>query len=201
MDFADVVRRRRMVRRFDDRPVPAAVLDRVLDAARRGPSAGFSQGFAFLVLDTPEATARYWDLALPRAERDQFPWPGLVTAPAVVLPLAHPQAYVDRYAEPDKAAAGLGASADAWPVPYWTVDTAFATMLLLLAAVDEGLGALFFGLFDREPAVRAEFGIPADLETIGVVALGWPHPDDRPSGSSTQRPRVSLADMVHRGHW
>jgi nitroreductase len=201
MEFADVVRRRRMVRRFDDRPLPRAVLDRVLDAARRGPSAGFSQGFAFLVLDTPEATARYWEFALPESERDRFPWPGLVTAPALVLPLAHSQAYVDRYAEPDKAGAGLGESAAAWPVPYWTVDTSFATMLLLLAAVDEGLGALFFGLFHREAVVRDEFGIPADHEMVGVVALGWPHPDDRPSGSSTQRPRVPLDEMVHRGHW
>jgi nitroreductase len=109
--------------------------------------------------------------------------------------------YVDRYAEPDKVAAGLGESRDAWPVPFWTIDTAFATMLLLLAAVDEGLGALFFGLFEQEAAVRATFGIPDTAEPIGVVALGYPAAGDRPAGSSTTRARKPAAEVVHRGRW
>ena len=137
-----------MVRSFRRDRVPQVVLDRVLDAGRRAPSAGHSQGWAFMVLEGEEQTAQYWDTTFPDpGARATFAFPGLFDAPVLILPLAHADAYVARYAEPDKAATGLGQSADAWPVPYWTVDTSFAAMLMLLAAVDEGLGALFFGIF------------------------------------------------------
>ena len=190
-----------MVRDFDARPVPDDVLGRVLDAAVRAPSAGFAQGVELLVLATPEDTARYWDVALPADERDEFPFPGLVTAPVLVLPCARASVYLARYSEPDKAASGLGDDAAAWPVPYWTVDTAFAAENLLLAAVDEGLGALFFGLFEQEAAVRAAFGIPDDAQPIGTIALGFPAPDERPSGSATKRRRRPVDEVVHRGRW
>jgi nitroreductase len=190
-----------MVRTFDARPIPADVLERVLEAGRRAPSAGYSQGYAFVVLEGPEQTRRYWDVALPEERRDEFPFTGLLAAPAIVLPCAIPGAYLERYAEADKADAGLGDDRAAWPVPYWTVDTSFASMLVLLAAVDEGLGALFFGLFDQEPAVRLEFGIPDDVEMIGVIALGFPAASDRPSGSSVTRPRKPVSEVVHRGGW
>src|SRR5215213_8613694 len=142
-----------MVRDFDDRPVDGALVDRLLDLARRAPSAGHSQGTEFLVLEGAGA-AGWWELTLPPERRDGFAFPGLVAAPVVVVPVGVPDAYVSRYAEPDKAASGLGTAAAAWPVPFWLVDTAFATMTLLLAATDAGLGALFYGLFDREDAVR-----------------------------------------------
>ena len=193
-----------MVRRFDTRPVPRAVLDRVLDSGRRAPSAGHSQGWAFVVLESPAQTATYWDATLPPEEREEFPWPSLLRVPVLVVPLAHAATYVERYAEPDKAGAGLGDSAAGWPVPYWTVDTAFATMLMLLAAVDEGLGALFFGVPGdpgRVDAMLGAFGVPAGYEPIGTVALGWPAPDDRPSGSATTRRRRALDEVVHRGRW
>ena len=71
----------------------------------------------------------------------------------------------------------------------------------LLAAVDEGLGALFFGLFEHEAALQAALGIPADRRPVGTIALGYAAADaDRPSRSS-QRPRRPLDDVVHRGHW
>ena len=118
----------------------------------------------------------------------------------VVVPVAVPGAYVARYGEPDKAASGLGRGADAWPVPFWLVDTAFATMTLLLAATDAGLGALFYGLFGREAVVREAYGIPADHRPVGAVALGWPGADARP-GRSAGRGRRPLAEVVHRGRW
>ncbi len=61
------------------------------------------------------------------------------------MPVTDEAAYRARYSEPDKARFGSGV-ASAWPVPYWLVDTSFATMAILLSAVDAGLGALFFGL-------------------------------------------------------
>jgi nitroreductase len=109
---------------------------------------------------------------------------------------------VARYAEPDKVATGLGESADAWPVPYWTVDTSFAAMLMLLAAVDEGLGALFFGIFAGADELLRSLGVPETYSAIGTIALGWPDAErDRPGLSSATRGRRGLDDVVHRGRW
>ena len=199
MQLEHAIRRRRMVRAFHDRPLPPGTLDHILELGLHAPSAGFSQGWAFLVLEGPAETGRYWDVTLPRDRRDGFPWPGLLNAPALVVPLAHAQTYVDRYAEPDKAATGLGRSADDWPVPYWLIDTAMSSMLMLLGAVDAELGALFFGIFDHEDRLMAELGVPGGYQPIGTIAIGYPA-DDRPSGS-TWRGRRPLDEVVHRGRW
>lgn len=202
MEFADVVRRRRMVRAFTAEPIAPAVLDRVLGAALRAPSAGNTQGLHLVVLVGPDETARYWDTTLPADRRARFRWQGLLAAPVLVIPCARPQAYVERYAEPDKARAGLGEDIDHWPVPYWHVDGGMAAMAVLLAAVDEGLGALFFGLFDHEGAVRTELAIPDDRQPLGVIAIGHAAPDDATApGRSAHRPRPALDEVVHRGGW
>jgi nitroreductase len=198
VEFADVVRRRKMVRTYQDRPVDPAALERVLDAGRRGPSAGFSQGVSFLVLDRPEDVAAFWRAT---AGGDAgWPSEGMRGAPVVVVPLASKQVYLDRYAEADK---GWTDRAEArWPVPYWTVDASFAAMLVLLAAVDEGLGALFFGL--EAPGYEAlgeAFGIPAEWEPIGAIAIGHPAPLDPVRSSAHTRPRRGDSEVVHRGRW
>jgi nitroreductase len=200
MDFVDVVCSRRMVRAFEPRPLPAAVLDRVLDLARRVPAAGKTQGLDLVVLEGPEQTARYWDATLPAGHREEFPWPRLLDAPVLVIPVGDPRAYVARYAEPDKAHTGLGEGADRWPVPYWYVDTAFAAMVMLLGAVDQGLGALFFGQFDKEDEVKRALGIPTERRPVGTIALGYAAASQRPS-SSAARPRRPLDEVVHRGGW
>jgi len=192
-----------MVRAFAARPVAADVLDRVLDAARRAPSAGNTQGWRFLVLEGAEQTARFWAVTLPPDRRAGFGWPHLLDAPVLVLPLADPAAYRARYAEPDKAATGLAVER-AWPVPYWTVDTSFAVMLLLLAAQDEGLGALFFGVFEGEAELRRALGIPDGLQLLGAVALGHPRamaPADERRGASADRAAPERAAVIRRGRW
>lgn len=200
MDFVEAVRARRMVRSFAEQPVDPALLDDLLELARRAPSAGNTQGWGFLVLDTPEDCARYWDTTLEPQRRVGFAWPGLLRAPVLVVPYGDPDAYVDRYAEPDKAATGLGEGMDAWPVPYWLVDAAFATMSLLLATVDAGLGACLFGQFHHESAVRDAFGVPHRMRAVGTVAIGHPDGGDRP-GRSARRGRVPLEELVHRSRW
>lgn len=189
-----------MVRSYLTDPVDASLLDELLDLARRAPSAGFTQGVSFLVWSGPEEVQRFWDTTLPESKRATFPWPGLLRAPVIILPLGNAAAYVDRYGEPDKAATGLGDSPDAWAMEYWHIDTAMATMNLLNAAVDRGLGTLFFGLFDNEPAVSELAGLPDGVRPIGAVALGWPDGDDRPS-KSTKRGRRPLDEIIHRGQW
>ncbi len=196
MEFQEVVRRRHMVRNFDDRPLPAGVVDRLLANARRGPSAGFTQGVEFLVLHGPEEVARYWDVSLPADERAGFRWPGLLRAPLLILPCSSRQAYLERYAEPDKG--WRPGDKSRWRVPYWHVDAAFAAMLVLLTAVDAGLGALFFGVF-RPEAVRGAFGVPDDYEPVGALAVGYPLADE--SSSSLQRGRRPAHEVIHRGRW
>jgi len=204
VDFGDVLRRRRMVRAFRPDPIAADVLDRVLGAARRAPAAGNTDGTDLLVLEGRHQTACYWDVTLPAGDaRERFGHPRLLDAPVLVLPLVNEGAYLDRYSEPDKAATGLGESPDRWPVPYWTVDTSFAAMLVLLAATNEGLGALFFGIFQGERGLLAALGVPDGRRPIGTIALGWPDldADAAKPGLSATRPKRSLDDAVHRGRW
>jgi nitroreductase len=199
MELGDAVRRRRMVRAFSDAPVDPSVVERLIDLARRAPSAGNSQGLAWLVLTGPDETARYWDVALPPDRRRGFGWPGLVAAPVLVLALVRPATWVERYDEPDKAAHGLGVGEGAWPVPYWWVDGGMAVEHLLLGAVDAGLGACFFGLFDHEQPVLDALGVPDGWRALGAVALGH-RAEDEP-GLSAGRPRPTLDEVVHRGRW
>jgi nitroreductase len=201
MELAELLRRRRMTRSFTDEPVAPDVLERVLDATRRAPSAGNTQGFDLLVLVGPEQTARYWDASLPAERRAGFAYPGLLRAPVLVLPVPDREAYLERYAEDDKARSGLGGRAEAWPVPYWDVDTAFATMLLMLAAADEGLGVLFFGLFRQERAVLDALRVPEGRRPIGAVALGHPDPTGERPGRSSGRRRRPLDEVVRWGSW
>ena len=198
MEFRDVVRRRRMVRRFDQRPVPREVTDRILDAARRAPSAGFSQGLELLVLDTPETVAAFWETT-----RDpELGWEHDVAVgpTTLVLPLPDPARYTERYSQPDKVRFGMDQQAN-WPVRFWEIDAAMAAMLMLLAAVEEGLGGWFFGISHGERQLLDGLGVPGGLRPIGVLGLGYRAGDEEPSGSWTTRPRRPFDEQVHRNGW
>jgi nitroreductase len=199
MEFSDVVRKRQMVHVFEDRPVDANVIERLVDVARHGPSAGFSQGTDFLVLDEPATRQRFWEVTddpeFPR-EADELD----AAPPVLIILLADPGRYIERYSQPDKIAFGLD-HADAWPVKFWDTDTAMAGMLLLLAAVDAGLGGWYFGVPYGESALRHEFEIPDDRNIIGVIGLGYAGVDERPRGSAYSLSRRPLLDMIHRNRW
>jgi nitroreductase len=207
-EFAEVVRARRMTRAFDDRPIEPGVLEGLVELAARSPSAGKTQGWHLVVLEGDQ-TAAFWDATLPAVKRDSFRWKRLLNAPVIALPLADAKAYVDRYAEPDKAQTGLGSGASAWPVPYWTIDTSMAVMTLLLAAEDVGLGALFFGVFRGERELRQRLGVPAGMELLGAIALGHPAdpsgelaiPSTSGPGRSAARDRRRPTQIIHRGGW
>jgi nitroreductase len=199
MELAEVLRRRRMCRNFTDRAVPPEVVDRLLERARRAPSAGHTQGWSFLVLEGRDQVERFWRADADPAWLEQPTLPGVLRAPVIVVPLCSVRAYLDRYSEPDKIGHGM-TTADAWPAPFWVVDVSFATMILLLSAVEEGLGALFFGLRGDPSKLRETFGIPDGWDPIGAVALGWPARDPGPAGSAS-RGRRPLSEVVHRGGW
>lgn len=199
MEFADVVRRRRMVRHYDpDRPVPAEVVERILRHATHAPSAGFAQGWAFLVLETPAEREQFWQAATPQAGGRSRWLAHMRTAPLLIVPLSHKAAYLRRYAEADKGWTDQDEAR--WPVPYWHVDTGMAALLMLLTAVDEGLGACFFGIPpQRLAAFRQEFDVPDEYTPIGAVSVGYRAADHR--SKSLQRGRRSLGEVVHRGRW
>ena len=201
MEFQEVVRRRRMVRSYADRPVDPAVVDRCLDNATRAPSAGFSQGWAFVVLDTPADVERYWRAT---TDADALAAPdrwlaGMTTAPVVVVPCSSRAAYLDRYASPDKGWSDRDEGR--WSMPFWHLDTAMASLLVLQTATDAGLGACFFGIPpDRVTALRAELAIPPTHDPIGAITLGHPA-EGGAAGSPSRRRRTPLAEVVHRGGW
>jgi nitroreductase len=153
-----------------------------------------------VVLEGPR-TADFWEVTLPAERRTGFAWPGLLDAPVIALALADPQAYVDRYSEPDKAATGWGAGIEHWSAPYWTIDASMAIMTLLLAAEDHGLGTLFFAVSRNEDVLRANLGIPAGLQLLGAIALGWPEGVEDRAGRSASRRRRTPDEIVHRNGW
>jgi nitroreductase len=191
-----------MTRAFDpSRPVPPELITHLVDLAARAPSAGKTQGWHLVVLEGAQ-TDQFWELSLPAQRRGDFAWPGLLDAPVIALALADPQAYLDRYSEPDKAGTGWGRSVEAWSAPYWTIDASMAIMTLLLAAQDAGLGSLLFAVSHQAAAIRTRLGIPERLELLGALALGWPlEPATSRLGRSSGRPRRDPEAIIHRGAW
>ncbi|MEV4637815.1 nitroreductase family protein [Actinoplanes sp. NPDC049548] len=198
MEFDEVLRRRRMVRTYDpERPVPPEIVDKLVKHALRAPSAGFSQGWGFLVLQEPEDRERYWSVTAAGGPADSW-LQRLRTAPLIIVALSNKSVYLDRYAQPDKGWTDRDESR--WPVPYWDVDTGFAALLMHLTAVNEGLGSLFFGVpAERIAAFRDAFGIPDEFTPVGALSVGYPAPDKR--SPSLRRGHRPVDDVVHHGRW
>ena len=190
-----------MIRRYADRPVEPAVLDRMLRNALRAPSAGNTSGWAFLVLDHPTDLQRFWEATTVADAGAPDRWlSGMRTAPVVVVPLSSKAAYLDRYAEADKG--WTDRDEHRWPVPYWHIDTGMAALLILQTAVDEGLGACFFGVPREQVAgFREEFGVPETFTPIGAITVGHRVEDAGAPGSPSRRSRKPLEEVVHRGRW
>jgi nitroreductase len=187
-----------MVRRFDTtRDVSAEVVQRLLELAVRAPSAGFSQGWDFLVLRGDEC-ATFWDATTDDGIPDEW-LRGVSSAPVLIVCCSDKASYLKRYARADKP--WQDESETHWPVPYWDVDTGMAAMLMLLGAVDEELGALFFGVpVERLDSMRQAFGIPMERGIVGVVALGYAA-EHKPSGSTRAVRRRDLAEVTHFGRF
>jgi nitroreductase len=197
MEFAELLRRKRMVRNYDAaKPVPREALERIAAAAQRAPSAGFSQGQR-LVIVTDEAMRRAIAevCAEPEYVKAGFdPW--VSRAPALIVPCVSEEVYHRRYREPDKI--GDDGTEIDWPIPYWWVDVGATWMLIILAALDEGLTTGFLGT-DRVDELRQLLGIPDEFTPIGVVTVGHPLPDRK--SASLKRGWVGRQDFARWEKW
>lgn len=191
-----------MVRRFTNQPVPPEVVDRILAGATRAPSAGFAQGWAFLALTGEADRGRFWTFAPNQTTH----MPEMTQAPLVIIPLAHKSAYFDKYQELTDDSH--------WPAPYWFIDTGMATLMMLLTAVDEGLGASFIWLMPPAAEITAEgrvaahldafrsaFGIPGDYTPVGAVAIGYRPADLAPQNPDLTARKRDSATVIHHGRW
>jgi nitroreductase len=192
-----------MVRHYDPDPIPHETIDRIVRTVRHAPSGGFSQGQRLVVVTEPETRAAIGRLL------DEDEWlaeglePWLSQAPVHVIVCTREQDYHDRYNRPDKLAATGGVEVE-WPAPYWFVDAGAAMMLLLLAAIEEGLAAGVYGVDVAEMAsFKQLLGIPDDLAVVAGVTIGRRRPDPKSaaiSSRSTQR-RRGLDEVVRWERW
>jgi nitroreductase len=202
MEFRDVLRRRRMVRAYTSDPVPRETLERIVATIRRAPSAGFSQGQRFIVVTDADRKRAVADAVGEDYYVDQGFDRWISEAAAIVVVCTREEDYHDRYRQPDK----LGDEGEEieWPVPYWHVDAGKAAMLVILAAIDEGLATGVFGFPDeRILQVRELLGVPVDVTLVEAITIGHDGNDDVSDRASSRgtRPRRPLDEVVRWEHW
>ena len=196
MEFETAVRKRRMVRHYKPDPVPKEAVDRMLELALHAPSAGFSQGSAFVVVTDPDMRRRVGILQGEEGYSAGGFHKWISEAPVSIIACVSEKVYHDRYREKDKVKDD-GTEID-WPTPYWFFDIGAGCMIILLAAVDSGLAASFTGTFDVR-GIRKLLGIPETFHPVGVISLGRPDKDVK--SPSLKRGRRPLSDVVHYGRW
>jgi nitroreductase len=197
LEFDKVVLKRRMVRNFQPSPVPQEVVDRILRLALHAPSAGFSQGWAYVVVQDEKLRKQIGDL---QGETDFYAvrrfHKFVSEAPLLIVACASEKMYHDRYSEPDKLKED-GTEIE-WPTPYWYFDIGSACMIIFLAAVNEGYASAFTGVF-RVQEMKKLLAIPEHFHPVGVISIGLPAADVK--SPSLKRGRRSLEQVVHHEHW
>lgn len=191
-----------MVRNYTDEPVARDAIERIVKCATTAPSAGFSQGARMIVVTEPEIRKKIAEFADEPfyVETGYEPW--ISRAPVHVVVALREGDYHDRYQEPEKLEDGEEME---WPVPWWWVDAGKVAMLVLLAAVDEGLGAGLFTLFPKanNNRLREVLAMPDDVEVVGVVAIGHiaSEPMKERQIADFKRRRRPMTELVHWEHW
>ena len=198
MEFRDILSRRRMHRAFLPDPIAQDQIDRIAHVIFRAPSGGFSQGGSIVVV-TDEAKRH----EIARAFGDEhYSTQGrnfVADAPVHMVISANESLYHERYNEADKLAATGGVEVT-WPVPYWFVDAGALMMLVLLAAIDEGLASAFIGHPDQKRIFGELLGLPEDVVPIGLALIGKPGDAPLPGSRMKERRRTEDA-LVHRERW
>ncbi|MFQ5761683.1 MAG: nitroreductase family protein [Candidatus Bathyarchaeia archaeon] len=173
MEFRDVIRKRYMVRAFKSKTVENEKLEELLNNAWKAPSAGFMQPCEFIVITDPTMKSRLSEAALDQ----DF----ITQAPFVIVVCSDTRRSASRYG-------GRGVNF------YSIIDGAFASLNILLTAVDEGLGCCFVGAFHDEEVSRV-LGLPKGVRPIGIIPVGYP--DEAP----VKLARIPLKRIVHHEKW
>ena len=203
MDFRELLQQRRMVRHYEPEPVPRETLERICRTVRRAPSGGFSQGQRLIIVTDPGTRKHIADLLHEDEWVAQGREPWMSVAPAHIVVCTREQDYHDRYNEPDKLAVTGGVEIE-WPAPFWYVDAGAAMMLILLAAIDEGLAAGVYGVTVPEMhSFKELLGIPEDVHVVAGVTLGKARPDPNASRASSRfsQRRRGLEEVVRWERW
>jgi nitroreductase len=196
VEFQEAVRKRRMVRHFAEGPVSKETIDRILELAQHAPSAGFSQGSAYVVVTDPELKKKVAKLQ-GEEEYHASGFHGWISeAPVAIVACVSEKLYHDRYNEPDKL--DEEGKEIEWPTPYWFFDVGAGCMIILLGAVDAGLSAAFSGVFDVK-GVKELLDIPAHFHPVGVISIGRGMKDVK--SPSLKRGRRKWAEVVHYNRW
>jgi len=198
VEFRDILARRRMHRAFEPTPIPHEQIERIVGVIRRAPSGGFSQGASIVVVTGDAKRAE-----IAAAFSDHAPTEAFVAqAPVHLVISANESLYHARYNEPDKLAVTGGVEVT-WPVPYWFVDAGALMMLVLAAAIDEGLAGAFIGHPDQDRIFSQLVGLPDAVVPIGLALIGRPAPDPTAEqGTSRMRSRRRpRGDLIHWERW
>jgi nitroreductase len=195
MEFAELVRKRRTVRRFEDTPVDRGVLEEIARLAQRTPSAGFAQGQRVVIVTDPDQRRRVAATCDESFYVAAGMGPWISECAAQFIPCVSEEIYHRRYREPDKLEDG---KENEWPTPYWWVDIGKTSMVLMLAAHDAGLAAGFAGPLDV-PELKRLLGLPEEFHPIGVIPVGRPLPDVR--SPSLKRGWLPFEEFAHWDRW
>jgi nitroreductase len=186
-----------MVRNFQPSQVKRETIEKILLTGLHAPSAGFSQGWAYVVVINQNLKKQIGDL---QGESDFYTGRRfhkfVSDAPVLIIACVSEKMYHDRYREPDKL--NKDGTEIEWPTPYWYFDIGCACMLIFLSAVNEGLAAAFTGVF-RVAEMKALLGIPDYFHPVGVISIGYPAPDTK--SPSLKRGRRPADDVIHYEHW
>ena len=154
MELKEVIKKRKSIREYEDKPIPEDTLLRVLEAARLAPSGGNRQEWRFVIVRDIQRRQKL----VQAAEGQTF----VGQAPVVIAAVA---------TQPNPMMI--------CGVPAYAVDLAIAVDHITLAAVDEGLGTCWIGAFSQE-AARKILNVPAKYKIVALMPLGYPKEPGRP---------------------
>jgi hypothetical protein len=175
MELDQVIRKRKMIRKYAHKPVPERLISKLIENGSRSPSAGHTQVQEFIVIKDAETKKK---LRRVSANQEQ-----VEEAPVLIVVCSNTTRSVGRYGPRGKEF-------------YSIIDGAFASMLILLTATNEGLGACFVGAFEDQK-VSEILGLPEDgsVKPVGIIAIGYP--DEKPPRLA----KIAREGLVHQDRW
>lgn len=173
MEFSKVLQERHSVRNFENQHISEDKMRRILEAARLAPSWTNEQCWRFVVVEDSEIKER-----VAEAVPDSNPAKNALKEAPVIVVLC---------ADPDR-------SGDVAMKEYYMVDAGIAMEHLVLAAVNEGLGTCWVGVFN-EDEIREILDVPRRYRVVAMTPIGYP------GKHSDSRERKPLSDIAYENTW